>query len=240
MEAVRKALAVGGEHLLYKVGKQEGLFKSRSGLQGQAAATALEKGFLELSKSDGEGKKLFQWARLTAKGIRFLHERESPARSLDEALKLIRKEKEDLSAGLARMRMALEELSGKLMEEAVRWTSQLEGMERQVGDALERLDRAVPMVPEELGKSYPWALESLRFLQWRLGEANGKRCSLPELFDLLQTGYPDLNCQTFHEGLLRLRQAGVIRLEKPDSHADMPRPEFALLDNGQVYYFLRR
>jgi hypothetical protein len=79
--ALRKVVASGGEHLLFKVSKQEGLFVSKTGLAAEVAQNALDRQFIELVRSEGEGKKLCQWVKITAKGIRFLHERESPVRS---------------------------------------------------------------------------------------------------------------------------------------------------------------
>jgi len=46
LAAIRKAMAVGGEHLLFKMGKQDGLFASRSGPCADAANFALDREFL--------------------------------------------------------------------------------------------------------------------------------------------------------------------------------------------------
>jgi hypothetical protein len=66
------------------------------------------------------------------------------------------------------------------------------------------------------------------------------KCPLPELFEMLQNAYSYLDCPSFHDGLKKLFQARVIRLEGVSDPALMDKPEFALLDSGQVYYFACR
>jgi len=238
--ALRKVVASGGEHLLFKVSKQEGLFASKTGLAAEVAQNALDRQFIELVRSEGEGKKLCQWVKITAKGIRFLHERESPVRALDEALSLLKKEKEATAVGVVRMQERLEEISEKLLQEASHWTQKIESLEKRILDALDRLEQAGPLVPPGLLKEIPWSIEVVRYLQWRRGELDSGKCPLPELFEMLQNAYSYLDCPSFHDGLKKLFQARVIRLEGVSDPALMDKPEFALLDSGQVYYFACR
>ena len=191
-------------------------------------------------RSEGEGKKLCQWVKITAKGIRFLHERESPVRALDEALSLLKKEKEATAVGVVRMQERLEEISEKLLQEASHWTQKIESLEKRILDALDRLEQAGPLVPPGLLKEVPWSIEVVRYLQWRRGELDSGKCPLPELFEMLQNAYSYLDCPSFHDGLKKLFQARVIRLEGVSDPALMDKPEFALLDSGQVYYFACR
>lgn len=57
--ALRKVVASGGEHLLFKVSKQEGLFASKTGLAAEVSQNALDRQFIELVRSEGEGKNYF-------------------------------------------------------------------------------------------------------------------------------------------------------------------------------------
>ncbi|MEY4613926.1 MAG: hypothetical protein RL179_1899 [Planctomycetota bacterium] len=238
--ALRKVVASGGEHLLFKVSKQEGMFAAKTGLAGEVAQTALDRQFIELVRSEGEGKKLSQWVKITAKGIRFLHERESPVRALDEAMNLLKNEKEITAVGVVRMQERLQEISDKLLLEAANWTQKIESLEKRILDALSRLEQAGPLVPPAILKDVPWSIEVVRYLQWRRGELDSGKCPLPELFEMLQNAYSYLDCSSFHEGLKKLFHARVIRLEGVSDASLMDKPEFALLDSGQVYYFACR
>lgn len=240
LSAIRKAMAAGGEHLLYKVGRQEGLFATRSGPAGEAAAFALDREFFLHTRNQGEGKKLFEFVRVSAKGIRFLHERESPARALDEALADLRREKEECAGGMAGLRQGVEEWSAKILEQARQWTSRLEGLERRVEDAIVRMEQAVPVVGASTQEQVPWAIEVVRYLQWRRVEGEKAQTPLPELFELVRDIAPEISLAGFHDGLRKLHQARVIRLEAAADLGTVPRPEFALLDGAQVYYFACR
>lgn len=240
LTAIRKAMAVGGEHLLYKVGKQEGLFASRSGACAEAVTFALDREFFLPTRQEGEGKKLFEFVRVTAKGIRYLHERESPARALDEALADLRQEKQDCAGGMSGMKQALEELTLKIMEQAGGWTRKIEGLERRVEDAIVRMEQAVPVVSPAIQEQVPWAIEVVRFLQWRRVEGERAQTPLPELFELVRDIAPGINLGDFHDGLRKLYQARVIRLESAEDLSAVARPEFALLEGSQVFFFASR
>ncbi len=240
VSALRKLVASGGEHLLFKLGKQEGLFASKAGLFSEVSQNAISRQFIEIIRTEGEDKKIFQWVKITAKGIRFLHERESPVRALDEALLLLKQEKDATAVGIVRMQEKLQEISEKLLQEAVLWSQKIEALEKRIVDALDRLEQAGPLVPPVLQKEVPWAIEVVRYLQWRRGDMDSGKCPLPELFEMLQNAYPSLDCPSFHNGLKKLFQGRVIRLEGVSDTLLMDKPEFALLDSGQVYYFACR
>lgn len=240
LSAIRKAMAAGGESLLFKVGKQEGLFPTRSGANAEAATFALDREFLLPTRNEGEGKKLFEFVRVSAKGIRFLHERESPARALDEALADLRHEKQECAGGISGLEKGLAELSGKLLDQARDWTRRIESLERRIEDALVRMEQAVPVVSPAIQEQVPWAIEVVRYLQWRRVEGERAQTPLPELFELVRDISREINLGDFHEGLRKLYQARVIRLEAAADLGAVARPEFALLEGTQVYYFASR
>lgn len=240
LSAIRKAMAAGGESLLFKVGKQEGLFPTRSGANAEAATFALDREFLLPTRNEGEGKKLFEFVRVSAKGIRFLHERESPARALDEALADLRHEKQECAGGISGLEKGLAELSGKLLDQARDWTRRIESLGRRIEDALVRMEQAVPVVSPAIQEQVPWAIEVVRYLQWRRVEGERAQTPLPELFELVRDISREINLGDFHEGLRKLYHARVIRLEAAADLGAVARPEFALLEGTQVYYFASR
>src|SRR5438132_1936110 len=85
MTALKEALLdPGGEHRLYKSGKLEGLFPGKTGTSGEAAARALRDGLLDVVRTETKGKTVLDWVRLTARGVDFVHEQESPVHALHE------------------------------------------------------------------------------------------------------------------------------------------------------------
>lgn len=238
--AIRKAMAAGGEHLLFKMGKQDGLFASRSGPCADAASFALDREFLVPTRQEGEGKKLCEFVRVSAKGIRFLHERESPARALDEALSELRREKGECAGGVSGLQQKLGDLSGAVLEFAHAWSAKLEALERRIEDAIVRMEQAVPLVSLELQQQVPWSIEVVRYLQWRRVEGEKAQTPLPELFELVRDAHPEINLVGFHEGLRKLLRGRMIRLESASDLTALPRPEFALLEGPQVYYYASR
>ena len=81
VEALQQALAASAEMRLFKSGKLEGLFASRAGVNGDAAALALRDGLLETVRTETKGKATIDWVRLTPRGVAFLHEHQSPIRT---------------------------------------------------------------------------------------------------------------------------------------------------------------
>jgi hypothetical protein len=81
----------------------------------------------------------------------------------------------------------------------------------------------------------PWAPAALDYLDRRKA-AGSPRCDLPELFEALSEGRPELSIVTFHDGLRRLGERRMVRLLAAEDAAALARPEFALLDGSRVYY----
>jgi hypothetical protein len=83
LDGLRAALA-GDEHRLYRSGKLDGLFASKTGPAGEAAALAIREGLLEYSRTETRGRFEFEWVRLTSKGVEYLYEHDSPKAVLAE------------------------------------------------------------------------------------------------------------------------------------------------------------
>jgi hypothetical protein len=87
----------------------------------------------------------------------------------------------------------------------------------------------------------PFGLDALTYLFRRQAGGAASDCPLPELFKAVSEQHPNLAVKDFHDGLRRLHDRGVLRLvvfEGPA--AELPEPEFALVDGASVYYYVAR
>jgi hypothetical protein len=244
LEALRQALAEPGEQRLYKSGKLDGLFPSRSGVHGTAAAQALQEGLLEIVRTETKGKTVIDWVRLTPRGVEFLHERESPLHALQELRSTLQLNQQAVPAWLAEMRGTLQAMDERLAADARKWLERLDSLTRRVEETLRRLEQSAPLLPPEIAESNPWAIDALNYLDRRRlaagTTANGAACPLPELFTALVRQHPDLSVRLYHEGLRRLHDRRLIQLQPAASLADLPQPEYALLEGAAVFYYVTR
>jgi len=246
VDALRLALSEPGEQRLYRSGKLTGLFPSRHGAHGQAAAQALRDGLLEVVRTETKGKTVIDWVRLTPRGVDFLHDRESPLVALQELRATLRLNQQAVPVWLAEVRGALQAMDERLAADACKWLERLDALTRRVDETLRRLEQAAPLLPPEIAESHPWAIDALNYLdRRRLAEgasANGDAidCPLPELFAALVRQHPDLSLSVFHEGLRRLHERRLLHLRPAASLAELPQPEYALLEGAAVFYHVAR
>jgi DNA-binding PadR family transcriptional regulator len=242
VEALRQALAEPGEQRLYKSGKLNGLFPSRSGVHGDAAAQALRDGLLEIVRTETKGKTVIDWVRLTPRGVEFLHERESPLFALQELRSTLQLNQQAVPAWLREMRGALQALDERLAADACKWLDRLDALTRRVDETLRRLEQSAPLLPPEVTQSHPWAIDALNYLDRRRLAANGDACScpLPELFAAVIRHHPELSMRVYHDGLRRLHERRLVQLQPAPSLADLPQPEYALLEGAAVFYYVAR
>ena len=240
IEALKQALSVEAEQRLYRSGKLDGLFPGRGGTSGEAAARALRDGLFEVARTEVKGKTSIDWVRLTPRGVEFLHEYESPVQALHELREALCRGREAVPVWLAEMRAALRALEEQFTADAQKSQQRLEALTRHVEDALRRLEEATPVLPKELADAYPWSVDALDYLDRRRHAGALGPCPLPELHESLRRAHPSLSIGHFHEGLRRLHQRRVLRLQPTAGLADLPRPEFALFDDGSVLYYVAR
>src|SRR6516164_2339793 len=107
IDALKQGLLRPGEHRLYKSGKLDGLFPARTGVSAEAAARALREGLIETARTETKGKTVIDWVRVTPKAVDFLHEHESPLKSLQELREELRATQEGIPAWSAEMRRSL-------------------------------------------------------------------------------------------------------------------------------------
>jgi hypothetical protein len=234
--ALKRALAEGTEQRLYRRGKLDGLFAGRTGAAGEAAGRALRDGLLEVARTEARGKALIEWVRLTPAGVDFLHDRESPAAALHGLREVLRLNRQGVPAWLAEVRATLRALDDRLATDAGKWLQRLDAMERRVGETLQRLEQSLPLLPPDVAAAVPWALDAVNYLDRRHGGGAPGYCSLPELFAAVAREHPQLSVSGFHEGLRRLHDRRVLRLQPAAGLAELPQPEFALLDGDKVFY----
>src|SRR5262245_42186787 len=235
LAALRLALCTPGEQRLHKSGKLDGLFPGRTGTNGEAAARALREGLLEVVRTETRGKTSCEWVRLTPAGVDFLHEHDSPLRALEELRDLLKVNREAVPVWLDAMRQELKQWGDRLEETGRGWLAKLEGLGRCVDEALARLAKLRPALPEDLVASVPWAPAALDYLD-RRQEGGATACALPELFEALRRSQADLSVSAFHEGLRRLRERRALRLLPATESTGLPQPEYALFDGERVLY----
>ena len=246
VEALRQALAEPGEQRLYKSGKLSGLFPNRNGVHGAAAEQALRDGLLEIVRTETKGKTVFDWVRLTPRGVEFLHQRESPLCALQDLRSTLQLNREAVPAWLMEMRGALQAMDERLAADARKWLERLDALTRRVEETLCRLEQSAPLLPPEIAASHPWAIDALNYLDRRRlaaapsNNGNTSSCPLPELFADLVRQHTDLSLRVYHEGLRRLHERRLIQLQPAAGLADLPQPEYALLEGASVLYYVAR
>jgi hypothetical protein len=240
LEALRQGLASAGERRLYRSGKLDGLFPGRTGTAGAAAQQALRDGLVEVTRTETKGKTAIDWVRVTPRGVEFLHEHESPLRALHDLRHALRCNQQAVPAWLEEMRGGLRAVDERLTADAARWLERLQALERRVEEALRRLEAAGPLLPPEVARDHPWALDALNYLDRRRTGGAADACPLPELFAAVVRHHPSLSLTAFHEGLRRMHERRALLLRSADSPADLAQPEYALLDEAHVYYYAAR
>jgi hypothetical protein len=238
--ALKQALAEPVEQRLFRSGKLAGLFPSRSGVNGEAAAFALHEGLLETVRTETKGKTAIEWVRSTPRAVDFIHEHESPVRALKDLQTALQITREGVPAWLAEMHRDLQTLAARLSHETQRWSQRLEVMSQRVEEAIRRVETEAPHAANSSGPM-PWLQEALVYLDRRREGGVAGGCPMPELFAALRLHHADLSLKTFHEGLRRLCDRRAVRLLPfTGQPGELPEPEYALLDGAAVLYFVAR
>lgn len=238
LEALKQALAEPGEQRLYKSGKLEGLFASRSGGSGEAAAQALRDGLLEVVRTETKGKTTVEWVRLTPRGVDFLHEHESPLQALRDLQAVLQTNREKMPLWLAEVQGQVQLLSKRLAEDVQRWTHRLEALGQQVESALRRLEEAHAKHADGAAQ-VPWSQHALGYLDRRRSGGAPGECPLPELFAAVRDHQAELTVTAFQDGLRRMQDWGLLRLLPfTGPVSELPEPEYALPDGASMCYYV--
>jgi len=238
LDGLRAALA-GDEHRLYRSGKLDGLFASKSGLTGEAAALAIREGLLEYARTETRGRFEFEWVRLTAKGVEYLYEHDSPRAVLVEMRDMLSAARSGIPMWQDEMLQSLERLASDITGEMARYLSKLDALTRRVDQALRRIE-VNPDLSASLQAVVPWGVDAVTYLDHRAEGGAAGECPLPELFGAVRTRHAALTVRDFHDGLRRLADNGAVRLTPWLGPGAIPQPEYALMSDGRLMYHVGR
>jgi hypothetical protein len=241
VETLAQALAVPGEHRLFRSGKLDGLFPGRTGTAFEAAGRALREGLLERVRLETKGKTEIEWVRIAPAGVEFLHAHESPVQALHAMRAALRANRDAVPLWLDGMRGVLKEMEIRLTADAASWQQRLSALEQRVADTLRRLEAAAPLVPPEILQDHPWTVDALNYLDRRRSAGAPHDCPLPELFAAVVSGLDGrLTLAEFHEGLRKLHRRRALRLRPAEREEEITRAEFALLEEACVCWYATR
>jgi len=236
LQALKLASQASEAMPLFKTGKQAGLFAARHEANAQAAERALAEGLLEVVRTESKGKTDVQWVRITVRGRQYLTHHESPRAVLEELAQLLRPHHDGLARWQEETRCQLLALTRRAEELLARQGELLAALAGRVETALRRL-AAGPVGDRELSA---WQLDLLHFVAEFSTSPRPSELTLSAALARLHQAHSSLTLPAFHEGLLQLRDRGTIELAPFEGNtADLPEPEFAILDEGRVYYAIR-
>jgi hypothetical protein len=225
LDAVKQALAVPGEHRLFRWGRLAGLFPSRSGLSGEAATAAVRDGLLTLVRTETKGKLVVEWVRVTPAGVRFVQDRDSPKAVLRELKDLIGQTRAGIPDWMDQAKSEVATLSLRFEQRASAILTRLDSLAARVEDALRRTEAAPPTLSGGTSELVPWALPAMTYLEQRGGD-----CPFAELFAAVAEGGIDLTLGEYQDGLRRLAEAGAVAL-RPGAGSD---PEYLFVYDGEL------
>ena len=240
LDALKTAVAVPGEHRLFRAGKLTGLFPSRAGSSAAAALLAITDGLLETVRTETRGKIVTEWVRGTPKAVGFVHDHDSPKSVLREMRDVLHAARSGVSPWMTDAKAELAAMSAKFEEHAAATLKRLDDLADRVESALRRAEAQRPAIAPGVGLVVPWALNALEYLDRRReGGATGD-CPLPELFHALRVKTPALEVGEFHDGLKRLHDVRAVRLTAGGSAGAITEPEYAAVVDGQLMYWVGR
>jgi hypothetical protein len=231
LEALKTAIAVPGEHRLFRSGKLAGLFKSRVGVPAEAALVAVREGWLEVARTETRGKIVTEWVRATPKAVTFVHDHDSPKSVLRELKQVLDATRAGVPAWMAEAKAEVATLSTRFEERAVTLLAKLNELAASVEAALRRAETGGIGVAEPVSRVVPWAIEALEYLDRRATTGASGDCALPELFHAVRVKFPELTLTEFHDGLRRLHDIRAVRLT---ATAELSEPEYAVVVGGKL------
>jgi hypothetical protein len=240
LDALHGALTQPGEQRLYRSGKLPGLFSGRAGLNADAAAQALRDGLLEVTRAETKGKTTTEWVRVTPRGVEFVHQHESPVQALRDLREVLQMTQEGIPVWMGELRKELQVLGERLTQEAIRIGRQIDALNQRVVETLQRVEAGAPLTPADIKELALWGAEALGYLDKRKAGGVVNYCPLPELFAAVRETHLELTLTDFHTGLRRLHDKGLLRLLPYQGPAELPEPEYALLDGPATFYYVAR
>jgi hypothetical protein len=238
LDGLRTALTAD-EHRLYHSGRFEGLFPSKTGPSGEAAALALRENLIEYSRTETRGRFEIEWVRLSPKGVTYLYEHDSPKAVLKEMKSMLAAARSGIPTWQDEMLKSLEKLAGTITEEMTQYLGKLDALSQRVDEALRRAEVTPEMNPG-LRDVVPWGLDAVTYLDRRRGTGGSIDCPLPELFGAIRGKHANLTMREFHDGLKRLADAHALRISPWIGPGNIPQPEYAFMSDGRLIYHVGR
>jgi DNA-binding PadR family transcriptional regulator len=240
LEALRWAVAVPGEHRLYRTGKLPGLFALRTGLPAEAAVAALAEGYLETTRTEERGRWFVEWVRITPKGVEVVHEHDSPQAVLRQLQAILGRTREGVPLWMEDTRTTILSVVDRFERQAGEMLARLDVLTERVEAAILRADLVTTERPEPANKLWPWAEAALRYLDRRSQAGASGACPLGELFHAIRT--EELTVPDFHAGLMRMHQARALRLSAVSGlpYTVATDPEYTLMAENEIYAFVKR
>ncbi len=237
LDALKPAIAVPGEHRLFRAGKLPGLFPARAGLAAEVALQAVRDGLLETARTETKGKLVTEWVRATPRAVLYVTENDSTRSVLRELKDVLNATRAGVPSFLADAKAELAVLSANFESRAAEMLTRLDDLAKRCEAALRRAETTGSAVAEPVARVVPWAIDALEYLDRRGASGAAGACSLPELFHAVCLNSPDLTLPTFHDGVKRLHDVRAVRLM---SAAEMDEPEYAIVVDGKLVYLVGR
>ncbi len=210
LHALRRALAEPAGLPLHAARSAPGLFPSTQPGK-QAAQRALDDGLIQPDSADA------RLHTLSDAGLAWLLHQTSPRQVLDDMVRAIEARQAETQA---------------LVEAAQRMQASLESLRARADQVLQQLPATAPA--EEDG----WHEHVLQFLQRRQSLGAAEDCPLPEVYQQAKQASAALSIGSFHDGLRRLRDDGLIYLHPWTGPLyALPEPPLALLVGHEIAYY---
>ena len=239
LDALKTALAVPGEHRLFRSGKLPGLFASRVGVAADASLFAITNGLLESVRTEVRGKVVTEWVKATPRAVDYVHENDSSRAVLRELRTMLAVTRDGIPAWLEEARRDLDSLSTRLETRTAAILKSLEDLTQRVEAALRRAETSAPGVHGPVADVVPWAVDALEYLDRRAAAGSPPECTLQELFHAVLAKHPTLHVSTFQDGMRRLHDLRALRLYG-DPTGPVAEPEYALVVEGRIVDRVRR
>jgi hypothetical protein len=238
LEGLRTSLA-REEIRLYRSGKHEGLFHSKSGFHAEAAELALREGLLEHTQTEKSGRFEYELVRITPKGVEYLYQHDSPRAVLGELRGMLHSARLGIPIWQDAMLASLEKLASDITGEMGRYLQRLDGLTLRVEEALKRIEVS-PSLSPNVQALVPWGVDALTYLDRRIQGGATDDCPMPELFGAIHGKHGYLTLRDFYDGLRRLADNRAVRLSPYSGPGPIPQPEFALMEDGRLMYLVAR
>lgn len=238
LDALKAALAVPGEHRLFRAGRFPGLFPSRVGPSADASLYAIQNGLLETVRTEVKGKVVTEWVRATAKAVDYVHENDSSRAVLRELRTVLTTTRAGVPAWLDEARQDIAALSSRFESRTASILKRLDDLTLRVEAALRRAETTTSGVNGAIAQVVPWAVEALEYLDHRAAAGSPAECPLPEWFHAVQRKCPTLTLPVFQDGVRRLHDVRAVTLTS--TGGEMHEPEYALVQDGKLAYWVTR